>query len=224
MILIISALEIELNALKQRLESASIVDTVPQPCYQGTIAHKPVILAQCGVGKVNAAALTATLLAQHPITSIINTGCAGGAPSTNIGDMVIGTCCMQHDVNVTPLGYEIGEIPDTGRIFNTDNTLSNHLYTTTLKHGKSLQGMIISGDTFISQPGALLFDIASNVLAVDMESAAIAQVAYLHSKPFAVVRAISDKANTESTIDFPSFVSAVSELSALSVYDMLQEL
>src|SRR5690606_7987617 len=90
---------------------------------RGHIEGVEVFVARCGIGKVNAAALTQYLLTLG-VRSVVFTGVAGALdPALRVGDLVIGEEAVQHDVDVTALEYAPGEVPGSGTVFEADARL-----------------------------------------------------------------------------------------------------
>jgi adenosylhomocysteine nucleosidase len=218
---IISALPEEQAGLIQLLSNHELVAQIPRRLEVGLIHNKPVILALAGVGKVAAATTATMLIERHKVQRIVFTGVAGAvANHVNVGDVVVGSRYLQHDVNALPL-FPRFEIPYTGiSQFEGDAKLiamiseALHTISTTASNSnpfKIHEGLIISGDRFVSsltEVQALRRDLP-DALCVEMEGAAIAQVCHDYRIPFAAVRSISDKADDNAHVDFPKFVSEV---------------
>ena len=180
----------------------------------GTLCGKPVVLLQCGIGKVNAAAGAALMLANFPLSAIINTGSAGGLDKAlKIGDTIIASQLVHNDVDVTGFGYAPGQVPKHPAMYVSDAALQNAALecASRLKAAGELpaetnyvRAQICSGDSFVCRDDQLEKIRASfpDAKAVDMEAAAIAQTAYLFGVKFLCVRALSDIAGTESPITF----------------------
>lgn len=161
----------------------------------GKIDLHEVVLLQCGIGKVNAA-LGATLLTEHyKPECIISTGCAGGIDERlRVMDVVVSSELVYHDVDCgVGLGCEKGQVQGLPLRFTAAPSLVEAAATlsgTTRIHA----GLICTGDQFITSREALAHIKADfpDGLAVDMESAAIAQVCYVLRVPFVSFRIISD--------------------------------
>ena len=131
----------------------------------------------------------------------MNTGVAGSLNNDiNIGDIVVSTSAMYHDVDATVFGYQKGEIPQMGVVsFPADEGLRQAAVRAVQETAPDVQvfeGQIISGDQFISSRKVkqkLMRDFHG--FCAEMEGAAIAQTAYLNKIPFVIIRAISDKAD-----------------------------
>ncbi len=179
--------------------------------YEGILSDKNVVVVKCGVGKVNAVMCTQVLADLYNVSAIINTGVAGSLnPEINIGDIVLATDTVEHDMDAGGLGFAPGINPDMDvNIFKTDD----YLYNTAKEAAKNadlkvsvFSGRIVSGDQFISDKDKKrwLTDTFAGMCA-EMEGAAIGHAAYLNNIPFLVVRAISDKADDSAEMDYPSF-------------------
>lgn len=230
---IISALPEEQAGLRQLLQNHEHLAHIPRRLERGLIHQKPVILALAGVGKVSAATTATLLIERHKVQRIVFTGVAGAvAGHVNVGDIVLGSEYLQHDMDATPL-FPRFEIPYTGiSRFRSDGALAAivlealraiSMPATELKAFKIHQGLIISGDCFVSSAAQLqaLRQALPDALCVEMEGAAIAQVCHDYKIPFAAMRSISDKADDSAHIDFPKFVSEVAGPLAVKFVDAL---
>ena len=173
--------------------------------YRGMVGHHDVIAMQCGIGKVNAAMGTLTLINAFLPDYVINSGVAGGADlSVNVMDVVAGARVAYHDVWCGPES-ELGQVQGLPLYFEGASRLLDLVPEREGIH----KGLICSGDQFIDK----LEDIKRikgsfpDALAVDMESGAISQVCYLNKVPFLALRVISDSPgashdNTKQYLDF----------------------
>lgn len=195
----------------------------------GKMKEKPAVLVKSGVGKVNAAVCTQILIDRYQISAIIFTGVAGALhPELEIGDLVISTEAMQHDIDVTPLGFPRGTIPFFPQsLFPADPKLVEIAVTAGEKTsaGKVMRGRILSGDQFFNDAGKVkeLFETLHGIC-TEMEGAAVAQVAFMNQVPFVIIRSISDKADGSSHIDFQTFTHLAAERSTQVVLSMLENL
>lgn len=228
MIAIIAAMSEELAAIQDAVAAAGPVqirEIVGQRIQQGHLAGRPVLLAQSGIGKV-AAAATATVLAGLS-DQVIMVGTAGGlGPRVCSGDLVVGAELLQHDLDVRPL-WGRWVVPWLGQArIPTDPkltaALSRAASVVVESHRGELArqgfpepgwhtGLLISGDRFVSTTAEAkrLQTELPEALAVDMESAAVAQVCHQAGVRFAVARTISDRADEAAGIDFPRFLTQV---------------
>jgi len=170
--------------------------------YSGSIGHHGIVLMQCGIGKVNAAVGTLTLIDNFSPECIINSGVAGGADkSMNVLDLMVATEVTYHDVWCGP-GTEYGAAAGLPVILSPWPRLLETARKVLPNNSKHRYGLICSGDKFISQE-AEITEIKSrfpHALAVDMESAAIAQVCTMNGVNFGIIRAISDTPGQDDNI------------------------
>ena len=197
--------------------------------YTGQFAGKDIALCQSGIGKVNAAIAT-TLLKEHFAPDlVINTGSAGGiGGSLKVGDVVVGTHIMHHDVDVTAFGYQHGQVPQLPAAFVCNETLvaAAEKAACTFQAARVMHGLIVSGDSFINSKTAIgqIHARLPQPLAVEMEAAAIAQTCYQLDTPFVVIRAISDSAEDSASVSFEEFLEVAAKHSAQMVQQMIQAL
>lgn len=152
----------------------------------GSLGQNTLILMQCGIGKVNAAVATTVLIRHFHPDCVISTGCAGGIDaSLNVMDVVVSTATTYHDVTIP--GCEHGQIQGLPARFRSEQQLVEVA-------SMARPGLICTGDQFISDRTQLDRIKAQfpEALAVDMESAAIAQTCFLHAVPFVSFRILSD--------------------------------
>ncbi len=183
----------------------------------GLLCGQPVTVVKCGVGKVNAALCTQTAILRYSPKAIINVGVAGGVGKGIVtGHVVIGTDTIQYDFDLTAIGE------DDGLISPCDETISHALMTaarSVLPEERLSLGRIATGDRFVgdSVTASRIRD-HYDALACEMEGGAVAQVCAAAGIPCGVLRAISDNANEQSEVDFPTFlVSAVEETEKIIV-------
>lgn len=190
---IIVAMDKELDLLLHELEGHGTVTANDIVFHTGTIGSREVVAMQCGIGKVNAAIGTLTLIDTFHPALVINTGIAGGTGATSILDIVVASEVAYHDVWCGP-----GTIP--GQAAGCPLMLPCAFDKEKLSAIAGAKfGPIISGDIFVSRPEEVehILSMYPNALAVDMESAAIAQVCYLKNLPFICMRVISDTPGAE---------------------------
>lgn len=225
---IIGAMDVEVALLKEAASITRKEIIADMEFCEGTLGNSEIVIVKCGVGKVNAGICAQLLITHFGVSEIINTGIAGSLnPELNIGDVVIALDCVQHDYDVTPINFARGEIPYTGKFaFESDSKLRQkalHAAKKAAPDRNIVEGRICTGDQFISTKAQK--DLITNNFGgycCDMESGAIAQVCYLNQIPFVIVRAVSDKANSQATIDFQEFTEVTARLSAQIVKLMLE--
>ncbi|MBP5610914.1 MAG: 5'-methylthioadenosine/adenosylhomocysteine nucleosidase [Clostridia bacterium] len=215
---IIGAMEEEVTTLIAALEDRA-EQTIGRVVYHtGKLGGKDVVVAKCGVGKVNAALTAAEMIRTFFATVLINTGVAGALEgSLSPEDAVIATDLVQHDYDTSPLGDEPGFVsgPETVR-FPTDPAVTQAAVDAARALGmRVLQGTVASGDQFISsQAQKKRIKRLFGAYACEMEGAAIAHACYLFGVKCAVIRTISDRADGEAQIDFPTFATHAAALNA----------
>jgi adenosylhomocysteine nucleosidase len=224
---IIGAMASEVDAIKAAMEDKSSTTIAGMEFVSGTIAGRQAIVVQCGEGKVAAAICAQTLIAVCGATRVINTGVAGSlTDELSVMDFVVSVDAVQHDYDVSPLGYPKGEIPCTGlAAFPADEHLRN-LAVDAVKQvcpqSKLLVGRVCSGDQFIStreQVERITSEFGG--YCCEMEGASIAQVCHMNGTPFVVVRAISD--GSDET-DFQQFQAQAARACAEVVMEMVAHL
>ena len=227
---IIGAMEEEVNILKSKMQVETINKKASMEFYKGTLNEKEVVIVRSGISKVNAAVCTQILVDDFKIDRVINTGIAGSLHNKiNIGDIVISNDAMQHDVDATGFGYELGVIPrmETS-VFKADEaliTMAKKICEREIPEISAHVGRVVTGDQFISDRTVKeRIETTFHGYCTEMEGASIAQVAYLNQIPFVVLRAISDKADDSANVDYPTFEKKAIEHSVILVENMLKEL
>ena len=226
-IAIIGAMEEEVQILRGQMENVQQEEIAGCEYNVGTLQGVDVVLLKSGIGKVNAAMSTAILLEKYKPTAIINTGSAGGyAQNLNVGDVVISSEVVHHDVDVTAFGYVYGQVPQLPPTFVADEKLIA-VAEEAAKEVTGMQvakGLIATGDSFMSDPTRVEFVRGKfpQLQAVEMEAAAISQVAHQFKVPFVVIRALSDIAGKESNISFDAFLETAAKNSSQMVVEMVK--
>lgn len=238
---ILSALAEEQAGLLEQLQAPLLQTVAGRDFWTGQLHGQQVVLALSRIGKVSASLTASVLIGHFGASRIVFTGVAGGlAPGVQVGDVVVAQDFLQHDLDASPL-FPRYEVPLYGRArFVCDPALTALLADAArqaLRPGaEGLQlpagarvhyGLIASGDQFISSAAgsadlqSALSAAGHDVLAVEMEGAAVAQVCADYSVPFAAMRTISDRADDTAHIDFPRFVTEVASHYALAIVNEL---
>ncbi|MEB7050300.1 5'-methylthioadenosine/adenosylhomocysteine nucleosidase [Mammaliicoccus sciuri] len=210
MIGIIGAMEEEVEILKSSIENRETIQIAHVIFYKGNIENKQVVLAQSGIGKVNAAITATLLINEFKPDLIINTGSAGSVDSElNIGDIIISNKVYYHDVNATAFGYKLGQVPSMPEFYETDKELIDLAKSSIEQLDlNGIVGEVATGDSFIGSIDQRKV-IKSNfptASVVEMEAGAIAQTCYQYNVPIIVTRAVSDLADKESDVTFEEFL------------------
>ncbi|KKB36386.1 5'-methylthioadenosine/S-adenosylhomocysteine nucleosidase [Bacillus thermotolerans] len=225
---IIGAMEEEVAILRDHIDNRQAETIANSEFTTGSMHGTEVVLLRSGIGKVNAAMTTSVLLHHYKPDVVINTGSAGGLdPNLNIGDVVISTEVRHHDVDVTAFGYEYGQVPQLPAAFEADHQLVGIAANYAASEGvQVVKGLIATGDSFMNDPERTLAigEKFNGLQAVEMEAAAIAQVAYQFGVPFVIIRSISDIAGKESSISFEQFLPKAARHSAQLVMNIVRQI
>lgn len=186
-ILILAAMDKETDLLINLLESPEMRIIAGTKTWRGKIGNHSVDISRCGIGKVNAAVNTLRFIQLIQPDLVINSGVAGGA-GLPVGTILVADKVAYHDTWCGP-GTEYGQA-DGMPLF----MLPYHKILEFTAKDHIQQGLICSGDKFISSPEEIKFIRSKfpDVKAVDMESAAVAQTCIICGIPFAIVRVVSD--------------------------------
>ena len=214
MIGIIGAMEDEVAQLKKSMEIEETTEVASLSFCRGKLSGREVVVVRSGIGKVNAAICTQILVDQFHVDVIINTGIAGSLDAEiDIGDIVISTDAVEHDMDASIFGDPIGQIPQMDTFsFPADESLVKLAKEVNEKANPDVHtwiGRVVSGDQFVSsgekkEQLIRVFDAKCT----EMEGAAIAHAAYLNKISCVIIRAISDKADNSAVVDYPAFEAA----------------
>lgn len=222
---VIGAMESEISLLLSKMSDTESTKIGKHTFFCGTLSGMDVVLARAGVGKVNATICTCNMISHFSPDAIINVGVGGSlSGALDLGDVVVATDCVEYDLDYGSLGDERGAIffGDGESIVKipTDSSLSDAIFdaSVAISDGKykTERGLIASGDKFVSSESARedILSFFPDALVCEMEGAAIAHASFVHRVPVAVLRSISDGANSDSEIDFPTFVNIAADRAA----------
>ena len=230
MIGIIGAMDEEVISLKRKMVIKANPIIASMEFCEGTINNKEVVIVRCGIGKVNAAVCTQILIDKFHTEYIINTGVAGGLhPDINIGDIIISSDTVEHDMDASAVGNPKGEIPRMNKTyFEADERLvqiAKESAKSLIGEHKVVVGRVASGDQFISSI-KVKEEIYNTFTAycAEMEGAAIAHTCYLNQVPFVIIRAISDKADHSADVNFEEFVNVAAKNASKMIEGILMKL
>ncbi|WP_347862694.1 5'-methylthioadenosine/S-adenosylhomocysteine nucleosidase [Salimicrobium sp. PL1-032A] len=220
---IIGAMDQEVAYLKDAMTIEEERVVAGQTFTKGILNGTSVVLLLSGIGKVNAAMSTTILHEQFDIDYVINTGSAGGfEPTLDVGDIVVSEAVIHHDVDATAFDYVHGQVPGMPATYPADTTLQEKALNALVPlEVKGKAGIIGSGDSFMQDEDRISYvrHLFPELLAVEMEAAAVAQVCYKYGTPFVVIRALSDIAGKESSVSFEDFL----EKAAWNATKLIQE-
>jgi len=227
---IIGAMEEEVAILKDKMTEVSVLERAGMEFFSGKLSGHEVVVVRSGIGKVNAGICTQILADKFEVEAVINTGIAGSLKAEiNIGDIVLSTDTMQHDVDAREFGYAIGQVPRMDTLsFQADEGLWKLAAEVCRRVNPEIQvfeGRVASGDKFVADR-----ETKENIIqntegfCTEMEGAAIGQAAYLNKIPYLVIRAISDKADDSAHMDYPAFEKEAIRHTVNLVENMMKEL
>lgn len=230
---IIGAMQSEVDLLSGLLEDKKETRVGRHTFLTGSIAGRRVVLSRAGVGKVNAAACAAAMILKFHPAAIVNTGVAGALdPALSVGDLAVADAAVEYDLDYGVLGDPRGTIwyPDgtDEKYLPTDPALADALEAAARKLGFSpLRGVIASGDRFVSDP-AVKRDIRASfgdaVRVCEMEGAAIVHVCRLYGVRCGILRSVSDSADGNAEVDFPTFAARSARAAATVIEQLISDL
>lgn len=223
-----------IGAMHNEVENIiALLDSHKEEVYSGITFHtgrlygKDVVVAQCGIGKVFAAVCAEIMILKYQPSLIVNTGVGGAlASGLRATDIVFATRLCQHDMDTSAIGDPVGLVSGINKIyFDADERAVGILTKYADAQGIHYRvGTVASGDKFIATMGdkeriVEVFD----AVACEMEGAAVAQVAHINNTPFAVVRAISDSADGDASMDYPTFLPIAVRISTELTLNLVKE-
>ncbi|GIU15399.1 5'-methylthioadenosine/adenosylhomocysteine nucleosidase [Shewanella sp. MBTL60-007] len=229
-IAILGAMDAEIEKLLPEINQRQTHTIAKNTYYTGLINGKPVVVARSGVGKVNAAITTYVLINHFDVNSIIFTGIAGAAgPKLNVADVVISTALVQHDVDLTAFGAPKGQLDGyDDRLFYADEklqALALEAAKDSVGAARVHSGIIATGDQFIADKAVVSMLLQEfNAIAVEMEGAAVAQVADMFDIPLVVIRTISDKADGSAHLVYEEAKQVTADNSVAITLNMLSKM
>ena len=207
---IIGAMEGEVAGIIARLTNATSEKYGMVEIHTGELLGKRVAVTRCGVGKVFASIAAQTMILYYSPRLLVNTGVGGALDKRlNTCDVVFADKLVQHDMDTSPLGDPRGLISGINKVYfeSDERALAILTEATERENINYLVGTVATGDKFVAS-GEDKESIRSHfdAVACEMEGGAIAQTAFVNSTPFIVIRAISDSADGEATMDYPTFL------------------
>lgn len=230
MIGIIGAMEEEVKALADMMKDVETASVAGMVFRKGQLKGREAVVVRSGIGKVNAAVCTQILVDRYGVECVINTGVAGSLKNEiNIGDIVISSDAVQHDMDATGFGYAMGVIPRMPvSVFAADRKLidaAKEACKEAVPEIGVFEGRVVSGDQFITDKAVKKRIVDTfDAYCTEMEGAAIAQAAYLNNIPYLVIRAISDKADDSASMDYSEFERRAIEHSVLLMERLIQKI
>lgn len=224
---IIGAMEPEIEALISNLTAHKTKTVSGITFHLGKIGKVRVAVAKCGIGKVFAGMCAEAMIIKYAPKLIVNTGVGGGiAKGIKVGDLLIADKLVQHDMDTSPLGDPKGLISGINKIyFETDKKAVTLIKEIAFEQTFPCHvGTIASGDVFVSDSETkerIKNDFSASVC--EMEGAAIAHVCFVNDTPCAVIRAVSDSADEDSSMDYLKFLPIAAKKSALVTIELCRK-
>lgn len=226
---IIGAMQEEIELILAKLDDRLTEQHAGIVYHMGAFNGKKIVLTRSGVGKVNAAVCTQILIDRFGADAVIFTGVAGAVdPKLNIGDIVISSSSVQHDVDVSALGFprgsipyqEVSEFPADARLIALAEEAGRSVFPDRCHIGK-----VLSGDQFIADREIVkgLFTELGGAC-TEMEGASVAQVCYMNQIPHVIIRSMSDKADGSAHVNFAEFTIEAANRSFAIVEEMVRSL
>ncbi len=198
---IIVAMDEEVEVIRGYFDAFKALSQAPYAVFEAQLGKTKIYISSSGIGKVNAAIATTLLIERYQPEMIINVGIAGSITSElQTGDVLVSDTCVYYDVDATVFGYQHGQVPRMPTHYQSalgemsqDQEISFNLK----------KGMLCTGDSFLTSHHRIseVKTLFNNVMAVDMEGAAVSQACYQFKVPFIMVKGISDQVNQASTED-----------------------
>ncbi|MFN3402704.1 MAG: 5'-methylthioadenosine/adenosylhomocysteine nucleosidase [Cytophagaceae bacterium] len=235
----------EIDMILERMTVHSTYESGRRKFFRGEFYGKECIVALSRIGKVASSVTAAVMFEKFNVDRLIVAGVAGGiATNLNLGDIVVGTEAMQHDLDARPLWPQF-EAPLLEKgFFSCDDDLvqkalqscreflsedfSRYIHKEdieefSLHQPKVYCGQICCGDQFIGSAAQLekIRNDLPQVLAVEMEGGAVGQICYEYNKPYVIVRTISDSANDHASHDFSRYIKNVAKYYTLGIVGKL---
>ncbi|MFC4558323.1 5'-methylthioadenosine/adenosylhomocysteine nucleosidase [Virgibacillus kekensis] len=227
---IIGPMKEEIEILHSHMEVKNSEDIAGMTFYKGKLEGQNIVLVQSGIGKVNAAMAAQLLVSHFDADKLINSGISGAIhPDVKLGDIVISTDTVQHDMDETAKGFEPGIIPrlEIG-YFKADKeliSLAEKAAETLPENVTVFKGRIATGDQFIADEKKKEWIYNTfNGYVVEMEGAAVGQVAHLNDVPYIVIRSASDDAGEEAVVKWEDFKQTAVENSSSIIEGMLKNM
>ncbi len=225
---IIGAMHLECEFFRAQLNAAKHQQYLDIKITMGEWAGHQVCLMESGIGKVNATLAAEWLARDFKPDLVINTGSAGGViQGAQVGDFVFADRVCHHDIDVSPIGFEFGELPRLPVYYPVKEKWLNLLdQVATDLHDVHHIGTIATGESFIYHDHQVqqIKQRFKQVVACEMEAAAVAQVCHLHDMDFLVLRNLSDVAGAGAQTNFNQYIEQAGKKSTELVLKLIGQI
>ena len=195
--------------------------------YECSYGGHDLVIAYSKIGKVFSTLTAATLIERFGAEMVLFSGVAGAvSDELNIGDMIVSTKLIQHDLDITAFGHPYGYVPEGKQYVEADKELIAIAHEVAKEIGVSLQeGIIATGDQFIADPErkGWIREVC-NADALEMEGASVAVVCDVMEVPFFILRSISDAADMDASFNFDEFLESSAQVSAEFIIHMVEKI
>lgn len=224
---ILGAMNEEIAPILASLKEYTGEEYASNTFYQAKLNDHNLTIACTKIGKVASALSAALLIERYGCEIVLFSGVAGSLnKNLHIGDMLIATSCVQHDLDITAFGHPGGFVPGINIAPKSDESLNQIARKVASQLNiKLFEGIVASGDQFVCNVNKKVWiKDAFNADAVEMEGASVAQVCDLMKVPFFVLRAISDEAGSGAEFDFDEFLKDSASKSAKFLLEMIKKI
>ncbi|WP_028401455.1 5'-methylthioadenosine/adenosylhomocysteine nucleosidase [Ectobacillus panaciterrae] len=226
---IIAPMEEEVELIRSKMKVESVEKLARFTFYKGKLNDIDIVLVRSGIGKVNSAVAAQILITLYKTNFLINSGVAGALnPELKVGQILISKDSVQHDVDQTAIGQPPGKFEDSDVIYyKADERLVRLAQEAAkgLPNVKTYVGRIASGDQFVADEKRKKYIVDTfKADAVEMEGAAIGQVAYLNGVPYVIIRSISDPASSGAGEAYQNFVKLAAKNAGYMIEEMIKRI
>ena len=226
-IAIMGAMQEEIAPLLEYFKEYTTMEFANNKYYMTSYKGLKLIIAYSKIGKVNASLTATTLIEKFGAQQLFFSGVAGAVnPALKIGDLIVATKLVQHDVDISAFGHPYGFIPEGNVYTPTSQALRELVINVAKKQRKEvLEGVIATGDQFICDNAKKNWiQETFDADAIEMEGASVAVVCEALNVPFCILRAISDAADMDAGFSFDTFLETAAKESAALMIALMDAL
>jgi len=217
----------EIAPILERMGKYTITEYAGNKFYECSYSGHELVIAYSKIGKVFSTLTAATMIERFGAEMLLFSGVAGAiSDELNIGDMIVSTRLIQHDLDITAFGHPHGYVPGGKQYIDADKKLIAIAHNVAGELGVILQeGIIATGDQFVADPERKgWIKEVCNADALEMEGASVAVVCDVMEVPFFILRAISDVADMDASFNFDEFLESSAQISAEFIIHMVEKI